>query len=170
MRALAQAGERFGFYSTTLMARALPPEAAKPGHLAKEAFNKQKARTAAVSRGVSAAQVAQEAGYEEVTVNFTQTPEGRAMLLYSKEEERKIDVPYSKLQAFTKGIDGGTDGGKSIGSSKASWGVRTNTHIRNGAVVVELCGQWLNDLQCDDRAPPRPCLEGIDCVTAAGAA
>lgn len=141
MRNLAQHAERFGFFKTTLMARAIPEEASRAGFLVKEAVSRQKQRAEQWSKGVSPAKAAEELGYEDITCSFTRTIEGRADVSYTREEERSVDVPSAKLQAFRKQIESASSG------SAAGWGVRCISPIKEGAVVVELCGQWLNDYQ-----------------------
>ncbi|KAL1520655.1 hypothetical protein AB1Y20_022227 [Prymnesium parvum] len=138
MRALSQKSGRFGFFKTTLMARQLPAEAAIPGALVSQALARQKERWAPASKGFAAEKAAEKAGYEEVRCSFTQTASGRADLVFTPEEQRGVEVRYERLQAFIKPAEA---------EGPERWGVRCTSHIKEGAVVLELCGQWLDDLQ-----------------------
>ena len=75
-------------------------------------------------------------GYEDVNSlgNFSLQPDGsRRPVLYRAHEQLRVNVPYSKLQAFdTRIVDAGG------AATTRGWGVRCAAPISEGQVVVEV--------------------------------
>ena len=140
LRALAQTGARLGFFETTQMARQLEP-CDKPGELIAAAF----ARAAATApRGLLSSRAGETIGYEDLpagTPSFVTDATGKRVPLDSSAEGRIVHVPPSRLQAFPREAAAL----RASAWGEAGWGLRCSVPISKGQVVLEVCGEMIDE-------------------------
>ena len=98
VRALQQSGMRTGFANSVTMARLLPRR-----HAPVVAEAVERVRSGGAPRTLSSVEAPAVLGYEDVNSlgNFTLQPDGsRRAVQYLPHEQLRVNVPYSKLQAF----------------------------------------------------------------------
>ena len=122
------------------MARLLPSR-----HTAVVAEAVERVRRGGSPDTMSSAEAPAILGYEDVNSlgNFAVRPDGsRRSVQYQPHEQLRVNVPYSKLQAFDTRCVG--PGGA---STTRGWGVRCAAPISEGQVVVEVRGRALSEIE-----------------------
>ena len=153
LRALAQSGARYGFFETTQMARSLPTMEQR-GSLVAAAVRSVDERQP-TSKGLTALQAAEALGYTDlppgVSSIFLVDGAGKRVPVphdpKQPPELRPVQVPLHRLQAFpTAGVEfhGVAPPG---GWGDPSWGLRCMHDIQKGQVVLEVCGELLDEDQ-----------------------
>ena len=140
VRALQSGRGSNGFANSVTMARLLPSRHAP---VVQEAV--ERVRRADAPRTMSSSEAPAVLGYEDVNSlgNFSLQPDGsRRPVHYRAHEQLRVNVPYSKLQAFdTRIVDA------SGASTTRGWGVRCAAPISEGQVVVEVRGRALSEIE-----------------------